>query len=372
MVASAGQCGAIHRDRREQLANFLVGDFTHPRLVSATSAVGSTTRVDQQAGAPGKSVHVDRGQGWVTVSSAVEGVSHVTVVAPEVVVPEERTKSATIFWVDAECGFPTPAIIPAGSKQSLTTTVWRHSNHCPRPGWIVRYETVCGPPAVFGPTGPPSIEAPTNEAGQANVEIVEKDPSPGTSQIRVQVIRPADSCGERLTVKESSVLVTWTAPALGIRQMGPATAAIGETITYRVEVSNPGDLPARDVVAAEELPDGLSFLQANPAPVVEGRRLQWRLGDLAPRQQQIIEATFRTTRQGAVEHCVEVTGAGGLRSSHCATTNVLAAMPGPATMSAPGPGLTVPGPSPTRAAPGPGPSPNACSKRGFGAESHNA
>ena len=123
-------------------------------------------------------------------------------------------------------------------------------------------------------------------------------------------------------VREGSVLVTWTAPSLGIRQMGPPTAAIGETVTYRMEVSNPGDLPARDVVASEEVPDGLSFLQANPAPVVEGRRLQWRLGDLAPRQQQIIEATFRTTRAGVVAHCVEVTGAGGLRSSHCANTKV--------------------------------------------------
>ena len=88
---------------------------------------------------------------------------------------------------------------------------------------------------------------------------------------------------------------------------------------------------------AKQVPDGLSFLQANPAPVVEGRRLEWRLGDLAPRQQQIIEATFRTAQPGVIAHCVEVTAAGGLRSSHCANTTVLAAMPGPATTPALGP-----------------------------------
>ncbi len=363
MPGSVGQFTSIEE---RNFVDFLVGDFTHPRLLSATSAVGKTTRVAERAGGPGSSVNVARGQGWITVSSAVEGASHVTVVAPDVVLPTERSKSATIYWIDAECGLPTPAIIPAGSKQSLTTTVWRQSNHCPRPGWIVRYETVCGPPAVFSPAGTPSIEALTNEAGQASVEIVEKDPSPGTSQVRVQVIRPADSCNGRLTVRETSVLVTWTAPSLGVRQMGPPTATIGETITYRMEVSNPGDLPARDVVATEEVPDGLSFLQANPVPVVEGHRLQWRLGDLAPRQQQLIEATFRTTQQGTVNHCVEVTAAGGLRSSHCATTNVLAAMPGPATVPgpaivpgpatipAPGSNLTSPEPRPTRATP-PGP-----------------
>ncbi|MGA2254879.1 MAG: hypothetical protein ABSG53_09470, partial [Thermoguttaceae bacterium] len=347
MPGSVGQFTGIGENG---FVDFLVGDYTRPRVISATSAVGSTTRVVQRAGGPGNSVYVARGQGWVTVSSPVEGVSHVTVVAPDVVLPAERTKSATIFWIDAQFGFPTPAISPAGGKQSLTTTVWRQTNHSPRPGWIVRYETLCGPPAVFGPAGTPSVEVPTNEAGQAAVEIFQKDPSPGTNQVRFQVFRPADSCGDRLKVKEGSVFVTWTAPSLGIRQMGPPTAVVGETITYRVEVSNPGDLPAREVVASEEVPDGLSFLQANPVPVVEGRRLQWRLGDLAPRQQQIIEATFRTTRQGTVAHCVEVTGAGGLRSSHCANTTVLAALPGPATILAPAT-IPPPGTGPTRSSP---------------------
>ena len=261
MPGSVGQFTAIGEN---SFTDFLVGDFTRPRLVSATSAVGSTTRVAQRAGGPGNSVYVARGQGWITVSSPVEGVSHVTLVAPDVVLPAERAKSATIYWIDAQFGLPTPAIIPAGGKQSLTTTVWRQSNHCPRPGWIVRYEAVCGPPAVFAPAGTPSIEAPTNEAGQASVEIVEKDPSPGTSQVRVQVFRPADSTGQRLMVREGSVLVTWTAPSLGIRQMGPATAAIGETITYRIEVSNPGDLARpgrrgyRGSARRAELPPGQS------------------------------------------------------------------------------------------------------------------
>jgi len=355
---SVGQFTGIGENR---FTDFLVGDFTRPRVVSKTFAIGSTTRVPERAGGAGNSVYVARGQGWVTVSSPIEGVSHVTLVAPDVVVPTERAKSAIIYWIDAQFGLPTPAILPAGTKQSLTTTVWRQSNHCPRSGWIVRYEVACGPPAVFGPAGTTSIEVPTNEGGQASVEIFQKDPSPGTNQVRLQVFRPADQYGERLMVREGSVLVTWTAPSLGIRQMGPPTAIIGEAITYRMEVSNPGDLPAREVVVTEEVPDGLSFLQSNPAAVVEGRRLQWRLGDLAPRQLQIIEATFRTTQSGDMAHCVGVAGGGGLHSSHCAITKVLAALPGPVTKpdpatipapaAIPAPAtIPVPGPGPTRAA----------------------
>ena len=171
---------------------------------------------------------------------------------------------------------------------------------------------------------PPSLARRARRHGGAdqrsrpgNVEIVEKDLSPGTSQVRIQVIRPADACGERLTVRETSVLVTWTTPSLGIRQAGPPTAAIGETVTYRIEVSNPGDLPARDIVATEEVPKGLNFLQANPVPVIEGRRLQWRLGDLAPRQQQIIEATFAPCHTASSAIVWKSAGRGGLRSSNC-------------------------------------------------------
>ena len=218
MPGSVGQFTAVNA---KNFSDYLVGDFTQPRVISATSAVGTTTRVEHQVGAANNRVNVARGQGWVTLSSLAEGVSHVTVVAPDVVLPAERTKSADVYWIDAQFGLPTPLIIPAGGKEALSTTVWRQSNHSPRAGWIVRYEVCGGPRAVFGPTGTPSIEVATNDTGQATAEIFERDPSPGTSQVRLQVFRPADSCGERLMVREGRVLVTWTAPSLGIRQLGP-------------------------------------------------------------------------------------------------------------------------------------------------------
>ena len=143
---SVGQFTAIGEG---DFTNILVGDFIRPRITSPASAIGSTTRVAQRAGGPASSVYVAPGQGWITVSSPVEGTSQVTVVAPDVVVPAERAKSATIYWIDAQYGLPTPSISPAGTKQSLSTTVSRQTNHCPRPGWIVRYEVACGPPAVL-------------------------------------------------------------------------------------------------------------------------------------------------------------------------------------------------------------------------------
>ena len=37
-------------------------------------------------------------------------------------------------------------------------------------------------------------------------------------------------------------------------------------MTYHVEVFNPGDMPARDVMSSEETPDGFSYLAAIRLP----------------------------------------------------------------------------------------------------------
>ena len=127
------------------------------------------------------------------------------------VVPAERAKTATIYWYDAQYSFPgtrghaRPAPRPRSPRR-----VWKLTNHCPRPGWIVRYELTGGPQAIFVPSGTTAVEVPTDAAGRASVEIVQKDPSPGTSQIRVQLFRPADQCSPRFLVRDGCTAVSWT------------------------------------------------------------------------------------------------------------------------------------------------------------------
>ena len=109
-----------------------------------------------------------RGQGWITLTSPVEGTSHVTVVAPEVYGWDARTKSATVHFVDAVVQYPPPAINPAGTKHTFTTTVMRYSNQSPCENWRVRYEIVDGPPAGFLPgLRPRSKSAPIPPARHA-------------------------------------------------------------------------------------------------------------------------------------------------------------------------------------------------------------
>ncbi|MGA2063865.1 MAG: hypothetical protein ABSG86_02800 [Thermoguttaceae bacterium] len=335
---SVGQFVAIQQGG---LTDYLVGDFTRPRKITNTYAIGSTSRrcdrLSRGTGNPADDIVVAPGQGWITVSSPVEGTSHVTVHAPDVVCPNAAMQSAIIHWIDVQCGFPAPANNPAGTRHVFTTTVSRQSNCTPHAGWIVRYEIMGGPPAGFSPDGAPSIEAPTNAAGQASVEIFQAQPAEGTNPIRIQVFRPGEPHAgapggmppgpgdARLLVQTGCTQKTWSAAALSVCKTGPPTAPLGSTVTYHIEVVNPGDLPARDVTVLDDAPEGLEFLGGTPAPAVDGRRLQWRLGDLGPRQRQVLEANFRTSQAGSIANRVEATAAGGIRANHSATTTVLGA-----------------------------------------------
>ncbi len=317
-----GSSGQFVDVQRNGWVDLLLGDFNDPRKVNNTFAIGSTSR--ESVRLPEGGLCVLPGQGWITVTSPLEGTSHVTVFAPEVACCGHRMDEAVICWIDAQCCFPPPAVNPAGSRHVLTTTVLRQTSRAPHAGWVVRYEIIGGPPAGFAPAGARVAEVMTNAAGQASVEMFQPQPARGTNNITIQVIRPQGPGSPPLVVGSGSTLKTWTAADICVRKTGPKAAAVGATVTYRIEVSNPGDSPVRDVVLADEVPENFSYLSSTPAAELVGKRLQWRFGQLAPGQKQVVELNFRAVQQGSVANCAEVTTAGGLKASDCATTTVMA------------------------------------------------
>ncbi len=257
--------------------------------------------------------------------------------------------------IDAEFGCPPPSIGPAGGRRMLTTTVLHQSNLAPHVGWSVRYSIVGGPPAGFAPDGAQVVEATTNAAGQASVEIFQKQPARGTNNISIQIIRPEGPGQPRWIVGTGSALATWTAANVSVRKTGPATIVVGGTATYRIEVCNPGDLLARDVLLTDEIPDSFSYLNSSPPGEVAGKQIQWRLGNFAPGQRQCIELCFRAVQAGSVANCAQVTAAGGLTATDCATTNVCPATSvSPPASASPSPIIHPPtsaGPPPTASLP---------------------
>lgn len=302
-----------------------------PRKVDNTYLVSRTSRqyftLTRGTPEPSDDVSVIRGQAWASVSSPIEGTSYVTALAPEVYGWDSRQRTAVIDWVDARWSFPPPSINPAGTSHTLTTNVIRATNQSPIVGWRVRYELAGGPPAGFGPDLVQVIEVPTDELGQANVTLNQQQATPGTNTIAVQVIRPAgiNGVGDRLVLATGSTAKTWTAPQdLALRIAGPVEASLGSTVTYRIEVTNPGGSEIRDVAVGDTAPQGLTFLGSNPAGQPTTGRMEWRLGNLAPGQTAVIEANYRVDREGSFQYCASARTLEGRTAQNCVTTTVLA------------------------------------------------
>ena len=307
--------------------DLLVGDFNWPRKVDDTFAIGSTSRrylrLTRGTPTPTDDVYVQRGQAWITVTSPGEGISRVTAYAPNVYSWDCRKQTATIHWVNAQWSFPPPAINPAGTKHPFTTTVTRQTDGAPCVGWRVRYEILDGPAAGFAPQGTQAMEVATDEFGQACVEIFQQQPAAGTNRIAIQVIRPAElGGGKQLVVGSGSTLKTWSAPDIAVRKTGPAVASVGATLTYQIEVSNPGDLPADGVTLTDVVPGGLTYLRSNPAGELAGRSVRWRLGTLAAGETRSVEIDFRADRAGNVTNSAQAAAQGGLDASDSAATAV--------------------------------------------------
>ena len=66
--------------------DLLLGDFNSPHKVNNVIAIGSTSReyvrLNCGMSGPAANLCVLRGEGWVSVTSPLEGISHVAVYAP--------------------------------------------------------------------------------------------------------------------------------------------------------------------------------------------------------------------------------------------------------------------------------------------------
>lgn len=300
-----------------------------PRKVDATFAIAKTLRnnITLTRGTPiiDDDMLLMSGQTWITVASPVEGTSYLSAYAPDVHGWDSHRQTARIHWVDAVWSFPPAAVNPAGTRHVFTTTVLRHSDQSPIEGWLVRYEIIDGPPAGFAPDGATAIQVPTDELGQANAEIFQTTPQSGTNTVRIEIIRPAQTAGgaaPRLVIASGTTTKSWSSPDIALQMAGPSRGSIGSTLTYRIDVSNPGGVTATGVSVNSDIPEGLSYLNSTPAAAANGPRLQWSLGDIEAGQMRSIEINLRADRAGTISNCATASTAEGLTAQNCAATTV--------------------------------------------------
>ncbi len=325
---SAGNFVSVGEDDRCCLVRLAeggpnAGKITNRFVIGTINRQGM--RITRGTNTVADDVEIPALRSWVTLTSPTEGTSHVTAFAPSIAAWSLRKATSMVHWVDAQWVFPPPAINPTGSRHTFVTAVTRATDSTPIAGWLVRYEIIGGSPAGFAPDGAQVVEVPTDATGQAAAEIFQPQAQAGMSRIGIQIVRPAvpgSSQTKRLVLGTGTTTKTWTAPDLGLRTSGPAIAALGSTVTYTIEVTNPGDLPTREVTLTDPIPAGTSYQSSTPAATVQSGSLRWDLGTLGARETRRFEVNFQANQLGAINHCPEARSADGLTARHCAATTV--------------------------------------------------
>lgn len=268
-----------------------------------------------------------KGQTFVSLSSASPGTSYLTTVAPNATGWDKRRSSTLIHWVDGNWSIPVPTIATSGTVHAMTTRVTSATGDGGVADWRVRYSIVGGAPAEFAPAGSQSVEAITGPDGMATAQL--RQPAgqfdPGTTQIRVDVIRPKQYGESELVVESSITSVTWSAPALTLRAIGPRSATANMPFNYRIEVTNPGDQVSRGVVVStRDLNGDVEFISSTPKPTEYGNQFQWDLGDIPPGSPPVvIDIQMKSQKQGNAALCFDVASlSDGLQTEACAQTEI--------------------------------------------------
>jgi uncharacterized repeat protein (TIGR01451 family) len=272
-------------------------------------------------------ITVEKGQTWISLSSASEGTSYLTCVAPKSEAWPERKSSTIIHWVDALWSIPMPSSATAGTIAPLDVAINRTTDGSGVSGYNVRYQIVGGVPAEFHPQGTQIAEVTSNAQGRAPIQI--RQPAgqavAGPTQVRVEIIRPGVP-GAREVVLESGITsVNWSSPALTLRAIGPIAAGVNQPFNYRIEVTNPGDQVSRDVVVSTgDLKGDVEYIASNPKPGAFGDRYEWKLGDIQPGSQpQVIELQMRSAQKGKKRLCFQVeSSTDKLKTEACAETEI--------------------------------------------------
>jgi uncharacterized repeat protein (TIGR01451 family) len=314
-------------------------------------------------------VRIEPGHAWASVTSPVEGTTHVTAVAPIVEGWPQRRANAVIYWVDVQWEFP-PAVISSSSSQILSTVVRRQSDGTPLAGWIVRYEVADNSGSLTGGSTGQILEVVTGTDGRASVDVMPTGGTGSITRIGLQLVRPAElPIGDmpRLIVANSSTTINWDGgnsylppadnlgtiptspipgstqtpapitpapvtpaptqpqpsgparPVLDVEIIGSDTGQIGGEARFEVIIRNTGDAPATGLTITDQFDAGFK----HPSDNLGTQKIEKGIPTtLAPGQSHKEFITFTITRAGNLCHDLTVRSAEGAETAKRACINV--------------------------------------------------
>jgi uncharacterized repeat protein (TIGR01451 family) len=281
-------------------------------------------------------IQLKDGQTWLSISSPSEGVSRVTVLAPESELWDQRRQTAMIYWVDAQWEFPQPQVANSGEEITLLTRVTKSGDvFKPATGWKVLYTIVDPNIAVFTPVNPADANrvvvsgnvarVMVDESGQASVKVTAPPGVRGTTPVLIEVIRPSmkDDNLPEILLGSGQSLVTFSSAAMQLQSFGPKTASVGEQLTYKAVLANPGDRDAENVKLAMRIPAGMQFVTATPEPRQYQDQLLWDQGVLAAQRQIEVSVVLQAQQIGDYQVPFIGNGEPNLSSTSSVETSVI-------------------------------------------------
>lgn len=188
---------------------------------------GTDTEVDD--------LPIKQGESWISVTSAVEGTSHVTCVSPNQKNWNQRKAFATIYWVDSQWLFPEPQTVECTELAELETMVSSSESFFPREGFIVKYEYESGDKIEFPAAENDSVvEVLSDEDGRAAVQLKLIENRAGETTLKLQVIQPATKNSPALVLGEGTTSIKWSQP-----NQGKPTTSILESSSKSDATSSP-------------------------------------------------------------------------------------------------------------------------------------
>jgi len=100
------------------------------------------------------------------------------------------------------------------------------------------------------------------------------------------------------TAESEETMTTVGLPVLTIMNNGPNWQYIGRPITYEITVANKSDVPAKNTVIEDSIPEGATSVEASKGAKLSGSKLVWELGTLAPDTSKKVHVTYTPTEAG--------------------------------------------------------------------------
>ena len=274
---------------------------------------------------PSDDIHLETGQTWAVITSAIEGVTHVVAYAPSIYDWDKHKVFVSKQWRDVAFKLPPVDTNPTGKDHELVTRVMKHSDGEPLVGYEVTYTIRSGPAATFG-SDKKTVTVKTDDNGLAKTVLKQVKPTEGVNEIGVEIVKPAhEPCGEEaILLAVGTTTKTWVGPRIGILKNGPPLAVKDEPFEYRITVTNPSRVDTKKVVVTDTLPNGLAFVSAEPKAKQDGKLLTWSIGNLAAGGTSKITLVVKGVKSGKYENCAEVTADQNLKAKDCAITTVTA------------------------------------------------